>query len=299
MSALTFNPLVTSRVAARGAAVRTTASKAVRATSSKQSGGSFVVRASYDEATPPPAPKPDMMKSFMNTMSFGGWAPETINGRVAQIAFVAGLGAELSTGESFTSQFGAHVGAIVFASGLITLASFMPNLQATDEYAADPKSIKPAGPWTIDAERANGRGAMVGLVSMIILEKVIGGPITGMFGGGSDELLSNTFYDEKFASEMVAVTPAPVTAVADFNAAAPVFAAEVAPVEVVAAVAAPAEGAEAAVVAYEAAEAAEPLRVEGAVDAEVEAQAMELGRQVSEAEEAAADSAPVAEAVAT
>jgi hypothetical protein len=41
----------------------------------------------------------------------------TINGRVAQIAFVAGLGAELSTGESFTSQFGAHVGAIVFASG--------------------------------------------------------------------------------------------------------------------------------------------------------------------------------------
>jgi hypothetical protein len=184
----------------------------------------------------------------------------------------------------------------------------MPNLQATDEYAADPKSIKPAGPWTIDAERANGRGAMVGLVSMIILEKVIGGPITGMFGGGSDELLSNTFYDEKFASEMVAVTPAPVTAVVDFNSAvvvapapvvaAPVVAAEAAPVQGVAAVAAPVDGAEAAVVAYEAAEAAEPLRVEGAVDAEVEAQAMELGRQVSEAEEAAADAAPVAEAVA-
>jgi hypothetical protein len=31
------------------------------------------------------APKPDMFTSFKNTMGFAGWAPETINGRVAQI----------------------------------------------------------------------------------------------------------------------------------------------------------------------------------------------------------------------
>ena len=39
------------------------------------------------------APPVSMKDSFLGAMSFGGWAPETINGRVAQIAFVAGLGA--------------------------------------------------------------------------------------------------------------------------------------------------------------------------------------------------------------
>ena len=41
-----------------------------------------------------------------------------------------------------------------------------------------------------------------------------------------------------------------------------------------------------AVAAYEAAEAAEPLRVEGAVDAVVEEEAMAMGRAVSMAEDA-------------
>ena len=280
MSAVTFTPVsLTSRVAVRGA--RATVSKAAVRVASKNS---VVVRASYDAADPAPevieTPKPDMKTSIMNAMSFGGWAPELINGRVAQIAFVAGLGAELSTGESFTSQFAAHTGAIVFASGLITLASFMPNMQASEEYSANPETLKPSGPWTIGAERTNGRGAMVGLVSMILLEKVIGGPITGMFGGASsDDLLTSTFYDDSFKNEVAAVAPpaAPAAGFVDF------YAADAAPV------AAPVVDATEA--AYEAAETAEPLRVEGAVDLEVEAQAMELGRQVSAAEDAAADAA--------
>lgn len=283
MSAIVSTPTaLTSRVAARGA--RATVSKAaVRGFSSASMRRStVVVRASFDEAAPAPAeevveaPKPDKITAFKNTMAFGGWAPETINGRVAQIAFVAGLGAELSTGESFTAQFSEHVGAIVFASGLITLASFMPNMQNTDEYKANPETLKPSAPWTIDAERANGRGAMVGLVSMLILEKVIGGPITGVFSSApSDELLSNRFYDDSFKNEVVAVAPAAVPAAGfvDFYAAD---------------AAAPAVDVKAA---YEAAEAAEPLRVEGAVDLKVEAEAMELGRLVSAAEDAAADAA--------
>jgi hypothetical protein len=219
-------------------------------------------------------------------MSFGAWAPETINGRVAQIAFVAGLGAELSTGESFTSQFAAHTGAIAFASGLITLASFMPSMQNADGYKADPATLKPGKPWTIDAEKANGRGAMIGLVSMLVLEKVIGGPITGLFGGASDSFgNADQFYDDSFKAQVeVPVAMPAASSFADFDA--PVAAA--APAVVV-------EDAAAvdAVVAYEAAVVAEPVRVEGAVVEEVEAAAMELGREVSAAQDAAADAVAV------
>lgn len=170
MAAMTFSSTaLTSTVALRAPARR---SATVR-------GARVAVKASMDEAMPAPeapAPKPSMKESVMNTMSFGGWAPELINGRIAQIAFVAGLGAELSTGESFTSQFAAHTGAIVFASGLITLASFMPNMQNADDYNANPASLgKSNGPWTTSAEMTNGRGAMVGLVALLIAEKFTGG----------------------------------------------------------------------------------------------------------------------------
>ena len=265
---------LSSRVAVRG--VRASSKTAARA--AKRS--AVVVRASEEPIISETEPvavaaAPDMKTSFMNTMAFGGWAPETINGRVAQIAFVAGLGAELSTGESFTSQFSQHVGSIVFASGLITLASFMPNMQNAEDYKANPETLKPGAPWTIDAERANGRGAMVGLVSMLLLEKVIGGPLTGLFASNTD-LFATDFYDESFKAEVAVNAPpaAPAAGFVDF------YAADAAPA------AAPAVDVEAA---YAAAEAAEPLRVEGAVDADVEAQAMELGREVSAAEDAAAD----------
>jgi hypothetical protein len=248
-----------------------------RTASVRASKAAVATKASMDEAMPAPEtppPKPSMKEAVMNTMSFGGWAPELINGRVAQIAFVAGLGAELSTGQSFTEQFAAHTGSIVFASGLITLASFMPNMQATDEYTANPASLgKSNGPWTTSAEMTNGRGAMVGLVAMLLVEKAIGGPLTGIFSGAdSDELFASTFYDDSFATQVEAPAPAPAK-FADFDST----------------VVAPAPVAAEATLAYEDAVAAEPIRVEGAADAEVEAEAVAFGRAVSEQEEAAAD----------
>jgi hypothetical protein len=177
------------------------------------------------------------------------------------------------------------VGAIAFASGLITLASFMPNMQNSNDYKADPKTLKSGKPWTVDAERANGRGAMVGLVSMLVLEKVIGGPITGIFSAAStDELLANNFYDDSFKKEVAIAAPAaaPAAGFVDFYAATPAAA------PAVAAAAAPVATIDVEA-AYKAAEEAEPLRVEGAADPDVEARAMELGRSVSEALEAAAD----------
>ena len=261
MAAMTFSSTaLTSTVALRAPARR---SATVR-------GARVAVKASMDEAMPAPeapAPKPSMKESVMNTMSFGGWAPELINGRIAQIAFVAGLGAELSTGDSFTSQFASHPFAVVFASGLITLASFMPNMQNADEYTANPASLgKAEGPWTTSAEMTNGRGAMVGLVAMLLVEKAIGGPVTGIFAPkSSDELFTSTFYDDSFAAQVEAPAAAPA-AFADFDTT----------------VVAPAPAADSAVAAYEAAETAEPIRVEGAADAQVEADAMAMGRAVSE-----------------
>merc|ERR1719329_224397 len=161
-----------------------------------------------------------MKESVMNTMSFGGWAPELINGRIAQIAFVAGL---------------------------ITLASFMPNMQNADDYNANPASLgKSNGPWTTSAEMTNGRGAMVGLVAMLLVEKLVGGPITGMFGDAkSDELFANNYYDESFASQVETPAAKPA-AFADFDATV------VAPAPV---------AAEPAAEEYAAAVTAEPIRV--------------------------------------
>ena len=55
---------------------------------------------------------------------------------------------------------------------------------------------------------------MVGLVAMFIVEKLIGGPITGMFSSSDDELFTSTFYDESFAAQVEAPAAAPVPAAA-------------------------------------------------------------------------------------
>ena len=112
----------------------------------------------------------------------------------------------------------------------------------------------------------NGRGAMVGLVAMLLVEKAIGGPVTGIFAPkSSDELFTSTFYDDSFAAQVEAPAAAPA-AFADFDTT----------------VVAPAPAADSRVAAYQAAETAEPIRVEGAADAQVEAEAMAMGRAVSE-----------------
>jgi hypothetical protein len=167
MAAMTFSSAaLTSTVALRAPARR---SATVR-------GARVAVKASMDEAMPAPeapAPKPSMKESVMNTMSFGGWAPELINGRVAQIAFVAGAAAEAVTGETLPAQAHDHVFSLAFVSSLIALASFMPNVQG-EKYTSEPESKGAFGPFSPGKELLHGRLAMVGLAAWIAIESHTG-----------------------------------------------------------------------------------------------------------------------------
>jgi len=117
-------------------------------------------------------------QSFGEIFGFKGWAPERLNGRLSMLGFVSGVGAELQTNESVVNQFSDHLFSFVFASALITLASFMPSMQNTGDYKSNPatKSSFP-GPFTPSAEMLNGRAAMIGMAALLAVEALKGGPL--------------------------------------------------------------------------------------------------------------------------
>merc|ERR1711865_477921 len=136
---------------------------------------SVSIRAEQTMQTPTPPPPPQ--EPF--AMNFNGFAPETVNGRLAQIGFVAGLGAEIATGESFLTQFQTHPVAFGFATVLITAATFMPSMQQANNYTSDPKSVPNQGMFNANVEKMNGRAAMIGMVAMLATEAIKGGALLG------------------------------------------------------------------------------------------------------------------------
>ncbi len=60
--------------------------------------------AASEPVTPPPPPPAKKAVTFGEAMAFSGSAPETINGRLAMLGFVAALGAEASSGETIFQQ---------------------------------------------------------------------------------------------------------------------------------------------------------------------------------------------------
>ncbi|CAL6383719.1 unnamed protein product [Bathycoccus prasinos] len=114
-------------------------------------------------------------ETFKEIMGFAGWAPEVINCRAGMVAFVAAMGAEMQSynHETFGAQLHDHVFSLVFASLLITAASFMPSMQNAEKYTSKPSS-KPYGIFTPEAEITNGRMAIIGLVAATVAEKVMG-----------------------------------------------------------------------------------------------------------------------------
>mmetsp|Transcript_18883 Transcript_18883/g.22610 ORF Transcript_18883/g.22610 Transcript_18883/m.22610 type:complete len:200 (-) Transcript_18883:116-715(-) len=129
-------------------------------------------------------------KSLMDMMAFSGVAPEMINGRVSMIAFVAAVEAEWSSGESVTQQLADAPLAVAAFIGLITAASFIPSLRSdsmdpADSFAVDkspfvpkPNDLYPPNsvlhPFVnpIEIEKWNGRGAMIGLTMLFLIESL-------------------------------------------------------------------------------------------------------------------------------
>jgi len=109
-------------------------------------------------STPIPEPK---APGFGEVMAFSG-APELINGRLAMLAFVAALGAELSTGESVFAQFKDAPISIIGTFIVFSAASMIPIFKNAKREAL--------GPLTPDAELANGRAAMLGFASLMLVE---------------------------------------------------------------------------------------------------------------------------------
>merc|ERR1711865_69382 len=129
---------------------------------------SVSIRAEQTMQTPTPPPPPPQEPFAM-----------TFNGRLAQIGFVAGLGAEIATGESFLTQFQTHPVAFGFATVLITAATFMPSMQQANNYTSDPKSVPNQGMFNADVEKLNGRAAMISMVAMLATEAIKGGALLG------------------------------------------------------------------------------------------------------------------------
>ncbi|KAI8109855.1 hypothetical protein M9434_001134 [Picochlorum sp. BPE23] len=113
-------------------------------------------------ATPPPPPPAPKTPGFGELMAFSGPAPEIINGRLAMIAFVAALGAELSTGESVLTQFKDAPVGVIGTFLLFSAASLIPMFKNADREAV--------GPLTPQVELTNGRAAMLGFASLLLVE---------------------------------------------------------------------------------------------------------------------------------
>merc|ERR1711920_1147873 len=117
---------------------------------------------------PPPAPKPE---TFGDMMNFGGYLPEINNGRLAMLGFIAGAPAEIATQQPIAQQWAEHPFAVVAHIVIFSLASVMPRVQG--EKTAKPESTE-FGVWKASSELLNGRAAMIGMASLLIIESITG-----------------------------------------------------------------------------------------------------------------------------
>jgi len=128
---------------------------------------------------------------WQELMAFQGFAPEVINGRLAMLGFVAAAGAELTTGQTFMTQFGNNFLPVMFHLALFAGASIAPAIatgkslpelvkEATGQEAAGfggngfPEQLQKLTP---EVELMNGRAAMVGIAGMIVVEGIKGSAI--------------------------------------------------------------------------------------------------------------------------
>jgi hypothetical protein len=100
--------------------------------------------------------------SLADAMAFSGPAPELINSRLAMLGFVAALGSELASDESVLTQWASEPTLISLTFALIAAASFPPLLAG--------RTNEKLGPFTPEAEKLNGRAAMIGFAALLVIE---------------------------------------------------------------------------------------------------------------------------------
>ncbi|GLC35541.1 hypothetical protein PLESTB_000196500 [Pleodorina starrii] len=101
-------------------------------------------------------------------MRFAGPAPELINGRLAMLGVVGALGSELVTGKSVLAQFAAAPLPVLALVGALSAATLAPIVRGAN--------LKEAfGPLTPQAEKVNGRVAMLALAALLAIEVSRGG----------------------------------------------------------------------------------------------------------------------------
>ncbi|CAM0905505.1 unnamed protein product [Alopecurus aequalis] len=118
----------------------------------------------------PAAPKLKANPSVWYALAFSGPAPESINGRLAMVGFVAALTVEAARGGGLLDQAGSGAGLGLFltTAAVFSVASMVPLLQGQSVES------KSSGVWSADAELWNGRFAMLGLVTLAATEFITG-----------------------------------------------------------------------------------------------------------------------------
>lgn len=112
-------------------------------------------------AVPAPA-----FATFGDVMAFSGTAPERVNGRLAMLGFVTALAAELYSGDDVLQQMSLEPTGINLVFLIIMAGSLVPLFKS--------KTSEMVGPFTPSAEMMNGRAAMLGFASLLVIEAVKG-----------------------------------------------------------------------------------------------------------------------------
>jgi len=137
----------------------------------KASTGKYAATISASTSTPAAAaPAAAKVVTVGDAFAFSGPLPETANGRLAMLGFVAALGAEVASGKTTLAQFGDAPAAIIATAVIFSLASLAPVLKGANPNEA-------FGPLTPAAEKLNGRAAMIGLAAMLVIELTQGKPL--------------------------------------------------------------------------------------------------------------------------
>lgn len=112
--------------------------------------------------------------ALSDAMRFKGAAPEIINSRLSMLAFIAAVGAELSTGQTVIQQFNTAPKAVIATVVIFAVATLIPILRGVPR--KDAKEFGGLPLFTSKAELINGRLAIIGFPALLIQEAIINAP---------------------------------------------------------------------------------------------------------------------------